>query len=331
MYDVQDYDFMFADIARTGGYLAAIAHAVRPGSVVVEIGTGVGFFAVAACRAGARHVYAIELNPLVEIAEQVASDNGCADRITFIRGDSRLASVAETGDVLLSDLRGVLPLCSDHIPTIVDARRRLVRPGATLVPRSDTLWAAPCAAPAEWRRRHVTPGDAPHGIDRRAVAARVRSDWIHCRLERDDLAGDAVQWAALDYATIESPNIAGRAEWVFERDAAPEGLAVWFDGDLGFGATILNSPCVPPTLYGQTFFPFERALVARAGDHLTVEFTANHVNGDYLWSWNSTLTPVAPGAAPVSFRQNNLAAQIVSLGRLRALSTAARDDAGRST
>lgn len=58
-YDLHDFDRMFADEARTGPYMAAIAAAVRPGDVVVEIGTGTGYFAVACVRAGARHVYAI--------------------------------------------------------------------------------------------------------------------------------------------------------------------------------------------------------------------------------------------------------------------------------
>ena len=50
MYTVADYDAMLADTVRTQAYLAAIARAVRPGDVVVEIGTGVGYFAVAGGR-----------------------------------------------------------------------------------------------------------------------------------------------------------------------------------------------------------------------------------------------------------------------------------------
>ena len=323
MYDVRDYDSMFADAARTGAYLAAIEGAVRPDSVVVEIGTGVGYFAVAACRAGARRVYALELNPVIAIAEEVARDNGCADRITFIRGDSRRTTLPERGDILLSDLRGVLPPFGDHIPSIVDARKRLVLPHATLIPRKDTLWAAPCAAPAAWGRDHVAPGDSLHGIDRRAALAHVRSDWEQCRLDGGDLACGGVQWAALDYATVESPNVSGLAEWTFEHDAAPEGLALWFDGELGGGATISNAPRAPRALYGQAFFPFAHALEVRSGDRLTVELAAHYVNGDYLWSWDSTLTAVRSGSAAVSMRQSSLAAAVVSLDRLREFAAAA--------
>lgn len=322
---------MLADGVRTAAYLAAIQRGVRAGAVVVEIGTGVGYFAVAACAAGARRVFAIEVNPVIELGALVASDNGCADRITFVRGDSRLVNLPEAGDVLLSDLRGVLPLFGDHIATIRDARTRLVRRGATLIPRSDTLWAAPCAAPAGWRRDHMEIGDAPHGIDRRAVAARLRSDWYQCHLGGDDLAADGVTWTTLDYTTIESPNVAGRADWTFSRDRVVDGLALWFDGDLGFGSTLSNSPLAPRELYGQAFLPFERSLQVRAGDQLAVELSANHVNGDYVWGWNSALTPCAPGLRPVSFRQSSLAARVVSAGWLRARSAGHRPQRGMST
>jgi protein arginine N-methyltransferase 1 len=325
VYEIQDFDSMFADAPRTSAYLAAIAGAVKPGCVVVEIGTGVGYFAVAACKAGARIVYAIEMNPAIELGAQVAADNDCADRVTFIRNDSRKVTLPELGDVLLSDLRGVLPPYGEHIPTLIDARTRLVRADASLVPQRDTMWAAPCVAPPEWRRDHLTRADAPHGISRRAVEARVRADWYRCHLDGESLVQRAEQWAALDYRTIESPNLSGRASWTFTRDASADGLALWFDGDFGGGALLSNSPSAPRALYGQAFFPFERSLQIRAGDVLDVELSANHIGNDYVWGWTSTLRPVASDDATIVFRQSNLVARVGSLDRLRNLGAPVRE------
>src|SRR5450830_2074305 len=97
---------MFADEARTGPYLAAITAAVRPDDIVVEIGTGTGYFAVACVRAGAKHVYAIEVNPLVALGPAVAEANGCADRITFIHGYSPRVDLPKPGDVPPEDRGG---------------------------------------------------------------------------------------------------------------------------------------------------------------------------------------------------------------------------------
>lgn len=316
---------MFADRTRTEAYLAAIHAAVKPGSVVVEIGTGVGFFAVAACRAGARRVHAIEMNPAVELGASVAADNGCADRITFHRDDSRRVNLSERADVLLSDLRGVLPLHGEHIATLVDARARLVHAGAAILPRGDSMWAAPCVAPSSWWHDHVALGDAPYGIDRRAVAARVRGNWYRCRLDPPDLLAEGVEWATLDYTSIESPHVSGRAGWTVPQAGVAEGVVVWFDADLGFGATFSNAPGAPRSVYGQAFFPFERALALREGDRLAVQFRASFVPDEYVWEWSTTLTPASAESAPIRFVQSSLAAGILSLDRLRELGAAARE------
>jgi protein arginine N-methyltransferase 1 len=330
VYEIRDYDAMFADDVRTAAYLAAIARGVRPGSVVVEIGTGVGYFAVAACRAGARRVYAIETNAAIEVAAHVAAENGCADRITFIRDDSRRVTLPEAGDLLLSDLRGVLPPFEAHVATIADARRRLLRPGGAMIPRRDTLWAAPCLAPASWTRDHVAHGASPFGIGRRAVTEWVRSDWTRCRLGPEDLLADRVEWAALDYATIESPIVEGRAEFTVARDGAAEGVVAWFDADLGFDVTLSNAPAAPRALYGQAFFPLARALTVRAGDRLTVDLRAHLVNGVYVWGWDTTFVPQATPGRPIVFRQSDLAARIGSLERLRELGNGTNAD-GRAS
>jgi predicted RNA methylase len=85
MYSVHDHGWMIADKIRTGCYVRALEKLVRPGDVVVDIGTGMGIFAILACRLGARKVYAIESADIVSLAREAARDHGCDDRIVFIR------------------------------------------------------------------------------------------------------------------------------------------------------------------------------------------------------------------------------------------------------
>ena len=152
MYRLRDSAAMIEDAVRTPAYLAALEQAVRPGSVVVEIGTGTGFFAIIAARLGARRVYAIESDTSIRLAREVAALNGCADRIEFIEALSTDVTLPEQGDVLLSDLRGVLPTLGVHIPSIVDARARLLKPGGIQIPSEDTLWMALLESPRQWPR-----------------------------------------------------------------------------------------------------------------------------------------------------------------------------------
>src|ERR1700682_5750408 len=87
-YSLRDYAEMIADTDRFGSYVKAIAQGVRPGDAVLEIGCGPGVFALLACRAGARRVYAIETEDVVHFARQLAAANGLADRVEFIQNDS---------------------------------------------------------------------------------------------------------------------------------------------------------------------------------------------------------------------------------------------------
>ena len=148
MYDFSLYGDLIADEARTRPYVEALRRAVTPDSVVLDLGAGAtGFFAMLACRFGARRVFAIEIDDAVAVARQVAAVNGFGDRIEFFQGDSKEIALPERADVIVSDLHGVLPFNGDAIVTLMDARTRLMAPGGRLIPERETLWVAGVDAP----------------------------------------------------------------------------------------------------------------------------------------------------------------------------------------
>src|ERR1051326_6442715 len=108
MYDIVDYGLMIADERRMGAYAEALRRAVKPGAVVIDIGTGTGIFALIACRLGARRVYAIEPDNSIHLAAQVASANGSPDHIEFVQVILDYSVLPETADVIVSDIRGIL-------------------------------------------------------------------------------------------------------------------------------------------------------------------------------------------------------------------------------
>src|SRR5215475_13893200 len=110
MYSLDEFGEMVGDVLRFSAYSDAIASAVRLGDSVADIGTGPGAFALLACKAGARKVYAIDTESVVEFGRQFAAANGFSGRIEFLRGDSRQILLPERADVIVSDIRGALPL-----------------------------------------------------------------------------------------------------------------------------------------------------------------------------------------------------------------------------
>lgn len=83
VYTVTDHRRIVGDQGRVEAYAQALRRATRPGSVVADIGTGTGIMALLACRAGARRVYAIEPDDIIQVARALAQDNGLADRIVL--------------------------------------------------------------------------------------------------------------------------------------------------------------------------------------------------------------------------------------------------------
>ncbi len=317
MYSLGAYGSMIADRVRAEAYGEALRKTVRKGAVVVEIGTGPGIFAVLACQLGASRIFAIEPAEIIQVAREVAGANGCADKIEFFEELSSRVKLPFRADVILSDLRGVLPLFQRHIPAIVDARRRFLAPGGTLIPRKDTLWAAVVEAPKPYAEV-VDPWDR-NPFDQNLSPARLLAvnDIQKVRLSAGQLLTGHKLWTTLDYADIENNDVRGNLEWTVERAGTGHGIVVWFDADLAEGASFSNAPGAPETIYGSLFFPWLHATPLAEGQTVCITLAAKLVENDYLWRWTTHIKPLeGSGVSAIHFEQSQLAGAVLSTTQL---------------
>lgn len=315
-YSVSSYGRMVSDRVRMAAYEAALRAAVRPGSVVVELGTGTGAMACLAVRLGARRVYALEPSDAIQVAREVAAANGVADRITFIQASSRDVELPERAGVMVSDMRGVLPLFGRNLADVADARDRFLAPDAVALPLRDRIHAAPVQALDAWARQ-VAPTDAEaFGLDMAAARRAAAEAWYQAHFDADQLLAAPREWAAVEYGVDAPSSVAGELEWRVERDGSGHGLAVWFDAELAPGIGFSNAPDAPATLYGQAFFPWPEPVALRAGDRVRARLRARQTHDEWTWEWHTQVTD-ASGAPGARFRQSNLRDALPSLERLR--------------
>jgi protein arginine N-methyltransferase 1 len=318
MYSLRGYGEMIADKIRMEEYERAMRLLVKPGSVVLEIGTGPGIFAILACQLGASRVFAIESNQVIQVARENAIANHCADRIEFIEDISTRVTLPVRADVIFSDLRGVLPLFENHIPSIMDARKRFLAPGGVLCPRKDTLWVA-IVEQSRLYSELIDPWER-NGLQQNLDAAMQRIVEIHVKLTpgatSDQLLTEPRLLATLDYATIESPDMCGKLELTTTRSGIGHGILIWFDADLAEGARFSNSPVEPETVYGAMFFPWTRPVALTKDESVFVQLDAKLTENDYVWRWR-TRTKSAGSDGEINFDQSSLRASIVSAELLR--------------
>jgi protein arginine N-methyltransferase 1 len=320
MYDVYAFNGFIADEVRTEAYVAALRAAVRPGDTVLDLGAGTGFFAILACKLGARRVYAIDSNDALQLGPELAAANDCADRVEFIHQMSTQVTLPELADVLICDLRGTMPWYGPGISSIIDARHRLVRPGGTLIPQKDELWAAVVEAPSVYDARVSSLQATRFEVDQQPTRRFLVNTWFHAEVQPEQYLTAPAAWTTLDYTRVEDPNPRGKIEWTAERSGTSHGVSVWFNATIGSGegASFSTAPGGPQLVYGNPFFPFEQPVELAAGDKISFDLRADLTAGDYIWSWDTQVT-AAGGDERIKarYRQSTFKGNIVSLDRLR--------------
>ena len=302
-YSLDQFGRMIDDRVRMDAYSAAIARAVRPSDAVLDLGCGPGIFALLACKAGARAVYAIDTNGVVEFGRHLAAINGFSDRIHFLRGDSRQIHLPERVNVIVSDIRGALPLYSHAVGTLEDARNRFLATGGRLLPAHDTLYAAVVELSDQYH--HVTNAwqlDGNH-LDLSPGLPLVLNSIYRQHLKPPQILSEPRPWHVLDYTTSAKSVAQAQLELPILRDAVGHGLGIWFETQLIDDIGYSTAPESGETIYGHLFLPWLEPVALRHGENCCIDLRAHLVGNDYIWQWETNLPPV-DGRAQVRFRQS---------------------------
>lgn len=319
-YDIYAFSRMIRDSVRTDAYAEALRRSVRTNSVVLDMGTGVGIWALLACQFDARKVYAIDPNDAIKIAREIAAANGYADRIEFIQELTTKVTLAEPADVIVSDLHGIVPMFEQSLPAIIDARRRLLAPGGKMIPEKDSLWAVPVRAPESYDNVVLPWANDPYGFKWAPAKRIAANEWFKLKDKTTpvEFFGEPKCWATLDYRILESPNVAGTLSWTATRTGIGHGLAVWFETVLMDGVGFSNAPGGPETIFGQAFFPWSEPVSISKGDTISLVLRCDLVANYHLWRWQTTVSDSEQaGKVKADFKQSTFFGMPLSSALIR--------------
>lgn len=321
-YDISSYGEMVDCEPRMSVFAQALKRAITPGCTVIDLGASFGPFALLACKYGAGKVIAIEPDPSVELIMPMAQANSCADRITVVKDLSTNYRPDAKADVIISDVRGTMPLFETHIPTIVDARERLLKEGGHQLPMRDTIRIALARSPKTYRPCYNPWVSNKYGIDLSLGRPYVVNSYQRVDFGVRHLISEPRDLAVIDYREVTDPDLDSTVELIAERDTVAHGLLMWFDAEIADGLTYSNAPGQPPLVYSQMFLPMAEPLKLRAGDIVKARIRAKFMGRAYIWSWDCDVIDNETGSVVKSFRQSTFKGDVISKSALDQISDA---------
>jgi len=269
---------MLADKSRNRAYAKAIAAKVKPGDVVLDIGCGAGLTAMLASRAGAKHVYTCEHQPLIaQAAMRVIEDNGLKDRITVIPKWSHDivvgADLPEPADVVISEIVDTVLLGEGALATLTHAMSKLAKRGARAIPECGTLMAQLVESErlyTQWRPQGAEGFDLS-GFHRFARVAQITpNDFDAYQLRALGLTKDLFQF---DFTAPSVRSNDKTKDLVCIRPGMIHSVVVSFEMTLGPGIQLSNS-LESEGHWGRTAYLLDHPKFAEPGQQLTI--TAQH-------------------------------------------------------
>lgn len=281
---IDDHAGMVFDDRRNRAFGAALRSAMQPGSVVLDLGAGLGLHGLMALQAGARHVYLVDPSPVVHFAGEVARRAGWTDRVTVIQDRIEDVDLPQGVDAIVSVFAGNLLFSEDLLPSLFHARDRYLLPGGKLLPDRAQLMLAPVSALSVHERRVARWSRPVMGIDCEALRAPAANEPVKLTREEAvqcELLAPARPLANVDFMSCADARCDGQARAEASAEGPCHGLLGWIRLHLA-GEWLSTGPDEDPVHWSPVFLPIDPPIPLRPGEAIDISLTRPEF-GDWTW------------------------------------------------
>lgn len=278
--DVATHADMLLDTERMRAFRDAITRVVRPGDIVVDVGSGSGILALLAAQAGAREVYAIERGAMARLIEKAAQRNGFGDVVKVFRGDARNVALPKPPTVIVSEMIGSFALDEDFLGLLGSVRARCA-PDVRVIPASLSIRLALASMPEA--RAELESIENGLGVRLDDLAEALRSRPALAWVRADEIVSSATADARFRVGDATPRVVSGNV--TASKTGTADAIIGWFEAELADGVSITSSPSAPKTHWANLVFPLPVPLPIVAGETIELEVRPRLFTDRGTWSW----------------------------------------------
>jgi len=269
---------MLNDKERNNAFDDAISAVVKPGSLVLDIGTGTGLLAMMASRAGAKHVLGCEsVGILAEIATKIINQNGFKNKISIVHKHSNNLKLGrdlnDKADILIAELFDTGLLGENIIPTINDAAQRLCKPDVTVIPNGAKVYAVPIESEEIFVESRV---ENAAGFDIRFFNQLRPNLYLQTSLSKYNwrMLSEPIQVFEFQFPYVKSAERSKKYNVYPNSDGTAHGIVFWFDLQLIGNVSLSTSPAAGETHWKQSIYTLAEPLEVKQNE--VIKLHASH-------------------------------------------------------
>jgi len=203
------HEEMLKDEVRTLTYRNSMWHNKHlfKNKIVLDVGCGTGILSMFAAKAGAAHVYGVDMSGIVESAKKIVAANGLADKVTIIRGKVEDIDLpAPKVDIIISEWMGYCLFYESMLDTVLYARDKWLAPNGLMFPDRATLYVT-AIEDRQYKDDKINWWDDVYGFDMSCIKNVALQEPLVDVVDRNQVVANSCLLKEIDIQTCTKDDI----------------------------------------------------------------------------------------------------------------------------
>ncbi|KAG7662447.1 HMT1 [[Candida] subhashii] len=266
------HEEMLKDTSRTLSYRNAMyrnKHLFKD-KIVLDVGCGTGILSMFAAKAGAKHVYSVDMSSIIDKAKEIVSINGFSDKITLLQGKLEdIQLPVDKVDIIISEWMGYFLLYESMLDTVLLARDKYLVEGGLIFPDKCHMYIAGIED-GQYKDEKIFYWEDVYGFDYSPFIKMAMSEPLVDTVDNKALITTSDKFFEFDINTVTKEELAFDRSFEIEAidaDLCHAFVVYWdavFPGDEK--VTLSTGPMNQYTHWKQTIFYMDQVLDLVKGD-----------------------------------------------------------------